>query len=119
MTPEAKAAYNRAYYRAHRAELIEYQRRYNASHPYAGMSDDQHRRHREAQARQRRVNHTHTRARVAMAYAVRSGRLVRGPCVVCGDPNTEGHHHAGYEREHWLDVTWLCMPHHKVVHRAA
>jgi hypothetical protein len=33
-------------------------------------------------------------------------------CCVCGDKNTIGHHYLGYDREHWLDIKWLCDKHH-------
>ena len=44
--------------------------------------------------------------------AIKSGRLVRLPCFVCGD-NAEAHH-PDYSRP--LDVVWLCSPHHKQAH---
>ena len=44
--------------------------------------------------------------------AVKSGRLVRLPCFVCGD-NAEAHH-PDYSRP--LDVVWLCSPHHRHAH---
>jgi hypothetical protein len=60
-------------------------------------------------------------ARKSVAQALRSGRLVRGPCEVCGvshgssrsDGTTvsvEGHHD-DYERP--LEVRWLCGDHHR------
>jgi hypothetical protein len=44
--------------------------------------------------------------------AIKSGRLVRLPCFVCGD-NAEAHH-PDYSRP--LDVVWLCSPHHRQAH---
>lgn len=52
-------------------------------------------------------------ARHALSWAIRSGRLVRQPCVCCGNPKSEGHH-PDYSRP--LEVVWLCGPHHKAVH---
>lgn len=54
-----------------------------------------------------------TSAQRAVRYAVRTGRLVRGPCADCGrvdylGKKTEGHHHKGYDFDHRLDVVWLC-----------
>lgn len=112
-----RTAYNRAYYEAHRAEALENQRAWNAAHPYRGMTAEKRERHRLTQADQRRRHPDRTRARVALAYAVRSGRLVRGSCAECGEARTEAHHHAGYARENWLVVAWLCRTHHKLVHR--
>ncbi len=51
-----------------------------------------------------------------VGVAVRSGRLVRQPCVDCGAEKVQAHHHNGYDREHELDVTWLCPLHHKARH---
>ena len=30
----------------------------------------------------------------------------------------QAHHHNGYEREHWLDVVWLCRACHNDTHRS-
>ena len=57
-------------------------------------------------------------ARSAVNHAVAAGRLVRGPCVRCGKTGrTDGHHHNGYDKAHWLDVMWLCRPCHQSLHR--
>lgn len=44
--------------------------------------------------------------------AIRAGRLLRCPCVVCNDPRTEIHHAWGYTEEHILHVVFLCRKHH-------
>jgi len=31
----------------------------------------------------------------------------------CTTAKIEGHHHLGYEPEHWMDVIWLCKKHHE------
>jgi hypothetical protein len=49
-------------------------------------------------------------ARSAVSNAIRDGRLVKGACEVCGDPNTQAHHD-DYSRP--LDVRWLCFKHHR------
>jgi transcriptional regulator with GAF, ATPase, and Fis domain len=56
----------------------------------------------------------HIRGRVN--YALKTGRLVRQPCDVCGAAKVEAHHHNGYDLEHALDVQWLCKAHHEVIH---
>ncbi len=48
--------------------------------------------------------------------AVRSGRLKRRPCKVCGNPGSQGHHE-DYAKT--FDVIWLCQKHHKFLHRIA
>lgn len=52
------------------------------------------------------------RAHGAVREALLRGILTKEPCKVCGNPNSEAHHHNGYEREHRLDVVWLCRIHH-------
>jgi hypothetical protein len=50
------------------------------------------------------------RARQFMNKALQGGRLIKPDrCEVCHKrTKLSGHHHAGYTREHWLDVTWVC-----------
>lgn len=49
-----------------------------------------------------------------VANAIKRGDLVRMPCEVCGDPNSQGHH-KDYDKP--LDVMWLCQQHHTDWHR--
>lgn len=55
------------------------------------------------------------KARAAAAYAERYGVLIRpSVCEGCGaDEFLERHHYLGYEKEHWLDVEYLCKRCHK------
>jgi hypothetical protein len=64
-------------------------------------------------ARHRRANPGKVAARTALQHAVRDGRIVRGPCEVCGNANTHGHHD-DYSKP--LDVRWLCRKHHDEWH---
>jgi hypothetical protein len=45
---------------------------------------------------------------------MRDGKVVKMPCLVCGDQNSEGHH-PDYSRP--LDVVWLCNKHHVETHK--
>jgi hypothetical protein len=45
--------------------------------------------------------------------AVASGKLVKQPCEVCGNPNSAAHHE-DYSKP--LDVKWLCQKHHMERH---
>jgi hypothetical protein len=56
------------------------------------------------------------RARAALSAAIESGRLVRQPCVTCGQLGGVEAHHTDYARP--LDVVWLCHEHHKMAHKA-
>lgn len=64
-----------------------------------------------AVADQWRLDHPEAyRAQTAVGNALRDGKLVRGPCAVCGTTEDIHGHHADYSRP--LDVTWLCALHH-------
>ena len=52
-------------------------------------------------------------ARERYRYALRSGKIVRQPCEVCGCEEVEGHHE-DYSKP--LEVRWLCKAHHLEAH---
>lgn len=54
-------------------------------------------------------------ARVKARRAIRTGRLVRQPCEVCGVAKVEAHHD-DYSQP--LSVRWLCPTHHREHHAA-
>jgi len=54
-------------------------------------------------------------ARQTLNGALKSGKMFREPCEVCGSINTEGHHE-DYSKP--LNVIWLCRVHHNERHRA-
>lgn len=49
-----------------------------------------------------------------VARAVRSGRIEKKCCFICGNLNSVAHHE-DYSKP--LDVVWLCRPHHAERHR--
>lgn len=49
-----------------------------------------------------------------VAKAIKSGRLLKKPCEVCGNPKSNGHHE-DYSKP--LDVIWLCHTHHVEAHK--
>lgn len=49
----------------------------------------------------------------AVNSALRTGKLIRYPCEICGEKKSVGHH-PDYSRP--LDVIWLCQAHHKQLH---
>ena len=53
-------------------------------------------------------------AHSAVARAIKSGDLVRLPCVQCGVDKSYAHHE-DYDKK--LDVMWLCQPCHKQRHK--
>lgn len=50
-----------------------------------------------------------------VATAIRSGRLVRQPCEICGARRVEAHH-PDYRKP--LAVEWLCYRHHRAAEAA-
>ena len=48
-----------------------------------------------------------------LSNAIRDGKITRQPCIVCGDPKSDGHHE-DYSKP--LDVMWLCRKHHAEHH---
>jgi Helix-turn-helix domain len=52
-------------------------------------------------------------AHAITAHAIRTGYLIREPCTLCGEPNSEAHH-PDYSEP--LRVIWLCGRHHKLHH---
>lgn len=49
------------------------------------------------------------KARRTINQAIKSKKLTRLPCRVCGDPKSEAHHE-DYSKP--LEVVWLCHTHH-------
>lgn len=47
-------------------------------------------------------------------HKIRSGKLKREPCEVCGNMRSQAHHE-DYSKP--LEVVWLCAFHHKARHR--
>lgn len=56
------------------------------------------------------------RAHLELFRAIRRGEIDRKPCQTCGNKKTHGHHYLGYDKNHWLDVMWLCPKHHREIH---
>ena len=65
------------------------------------------------QKKRRRINPQKEKAHRAVNNAVKSGRLIRQPCEVCGSKNVQAHHD-DYSKP--LEVRWLCFKHHRELH---
>lgn len=76
--------------------------------------------HRKDAAQDRDRHQRQIKARREVTEAIRTNRLVVGPCAVCdlapkkvkGRQRIQAHHHKGYAPKCWLDVIWLCVPDH-------
>lgn len=82
---------NRAWRERHPEKQIASQQRWSREHPLKRWCENQ------------------------VRSAIRSGRLTRLPCEICGAPKTHAHHEV-YDRASPLAVTWLCPLHHKRRH---
>lgn len=56
------------------------------------------------------------KAHYATSNAIRDGRLVKQPCVICGTTENIHAHHRDYAKP--FDVTWLCAKCHHRLHAA-
>jgi len=54
------------------------------------------------------------KAQCTLNQAVKAGRIKKDKCRLCGEQDTEAHHH-DYNKP--LDVDWLCRKHHNLIHR--
>ena len=54
------------------------------------------------------------RARDIAYQAIRSGKLIRQNCQVCGSPFTQSHHD-DYNKP--LEIRWLCIKRHREYHQ--
>lgn len=90
---------------AARERNIEHYREYDRNRGSRMTNDD---------LRKQRALHPHwTRAHNAVNKAVRSGKLIKKPCEVCGAFFVHAHH-PDYSKP--LEVVWLCPLHHRQVH---
>lgn len=65
-------------------------------------------------ALKRKKNHRgKVRANRKVSNAIKNGRLIRKPCVKCGEIKSQAHH---YDYRKPLDVIWLCFKHHREEH---
>lgn len=95
-------ACTRAYMKRHRDESLEKVRAYDRARGC---------RHGPEYLREyRRRNPEKARAHSLVAYAVRTGKMLKKPCEVCGSGDTHAHH------DDYLlvyEVRWLCAKHHR------
>lgn len=69
---------------------------------------------REIKAKWKAANGTRAKAWAAVEKATKNGDLLKEPCSICHDPNSQAHHE-DYSKP--LDVIWLCPKHHGERHR--
>ena len=106
---ECKTCKHRAYQREWHLRHPEKQREYDRRRLEKGLKQEYEikRYHNDPEYRKKK------NARSAVSRRVRSGKLTRQPCEVCGMPNAEAHHE-DYDKP--LEVRWLCTSHHRALH---
>jgi len=60
--------------------------------------------------RKRALYNSRSRVYHSVASALKSGKLVKGPCQICGIKENIEAHHEDYNKP--LDVIWVCPLHH-------
>lgn len=55
-------------------------------------------------------------ARNKITHGLQNGTIKQELCKICGEKETQAHHHKGYAKEHQLDIIWLCKKHHLEEH---
>lgn len=85
-------------------DKLVYQREWRAKHPgyHTQRKKDWYAQHKDR-----------VKVKDAVKYAVKTGKLVKTPCEVCGEVRVEGHH-PDYSKP--LNVVWLCRKHHQEIH---
>jgi hypothetical protein len=65
---------------------------------------------RKSDQRQKLLHPERLQARQMVKVALKSGVLIKQPCVDCGSPKVHAHHENYHQP---LEVIWLCVPHHR------
>jgi ribosomal protein S27AE len=68
----------------------------------------------EISAAWRQADKRRMKAHNAVARALKAGKLVRQPCIRCGEQKSIAHHE---DYDYLLKVMWLCQPCHKQRHK--
>ncbi len=106
-----KSLYDRKRYRENR-EIIKQRHEDNRK----SHMDDYRARYNRVYHRDKEQSPNKLKARTAVAEAVKKGHLLKSPCEVCQNINSQFHHGEGYAPDKWLVGKWLCWQHHADAH---
>ena len=98
----------RKYYATHHSEIIKAARDYRKTIEGKAVQ-------KRATTKWREQNPEKYKAYNEVSMAVAAGRICGVACAVCGATHSLEAHHLDYNKP--LDVTWLCMGHHKELHK--
>jgi hypothetical protein len=110
--PKTKLAKNREWMSTHKGRMKYLGRRWQVSHreELRIKSKEFRVRHRKT-LKLKKVDPIRSRAYCSVHWALRVGKLIKGPCRECGSEKAQAHHHDYTKR---LDVVWLCPSCHKL-----
>jgi len=116
-------AYNRAYKQSPEGKAVEQKYRESARYKETASTYRKSKARSHSIKRWQQANRDHCRAIWHIWHAVKTGKLIKpDTCRSCGGrvgkDKIRGHHHNGYGPEHYLDVTWLCVPCHELAHHS-
>ena len=118
---EEVSASNKLYYQLHKEKIKAQHKAYRSAHgeKWKAYNEKWYSIHKE-EIKKRGYNQKeeykpHHRVRVKANNAIRSGKLIKQPCEVCGCLKVEAHH-CDYNKP--LDVMWLCKKHHVEWHKS-
>jgi hypothetical protein len=94
------------YFKEHRIENAEYQKRFSKSDKGKESLKRRQKRYREKYPEK-------AIARDMINNRIKSNRILKEPCVICGLNYSEAHH---YDYGKPTDVIWLCNKHHLEMH---
>lgn len=117
---EDEKEYNQKYYALYKERIKAGRRKYYRNNVAkclacsikANLSEETKRRGLLRQTESRKRFPMKHRARKMVYRAVKAGKLVRGPCEICGHTKVEAHH-SDYTKA--LEIRWLCRRCHMIV----
>lgn len=93
-----------------KAKRLNYAERYSAKN----LTQDQKNIRKKLRDKWIKENPEKRKANIIIGNLLRSGKIVKQPCIFCGNKKVHGHH---FDYSKPKEVVWLCPSCHKKVHR--
>ena len=115
---EKKKAARRRYYLTHKEEIAAANKLWVENNKERHLERRRRWRKKKGPAYMRAIENKRPlvkrKASDALNNAIKSGKLKKQPCMICGEIKVEAHH---YDYTKPLEVEWLCMLHHRQLHK--
>lgn len=115
---KCRRSYDVAYIKRNRSRIREYGLKYEASEGRKTMKRKWYLANKAQISRARKEYKKRypekRRAHKFVYSAIKSGRLYRQPCEICGTEKNIHAHHDDYAKP--LDIRWFCITHHNLYH---